>query len=51
MNAGPYDHYQYLEGNYANSFFFAPASSADVEEIILSLEIKQVISIHSQHLF
>ena len=24
MNAGPYDHYQYLKGNYANSLFFAP---------------------------
>ena len=36
MNAGPYDHYQYLKGNYANSLFFAPVYSADVEEIILS---------------
>ena len=40
MNAGPYDHYQYLKGNYANSLFFAPVSSADVEEIILSLRNK-----------
>ena len=37
MNAGPYDHYQYLKGNYINSLFLAPVSSADVEEIILSL--------------
>ena len=37
MNAGPYDHYQCLKGNYANSLFFAPVSSADFEEIILSL--------------
>ena len=37
MNAGHYDHYQYLKGNYANSLFFTPVSSADVEEIILSL--------------
>ena len=36
MNAGPYDHNQYLKGNYFNSLFFAPVSSADVEEIILS---------------
>ena len=36
-NAGPYDHYQYLKGNYANSLLFAPVSSADVGEIILSL--------------
>ena len=40
MNAGPYDHYQYLKGNYVNSLFFAPASSADVEEIFLSLRNK-----------
>ena len=40
MNAGPYDHYQYVKGNYANSLFFAPVSSADVEEIILSLRNK-----------
>ena len=31
----PYDHYQYLKGNYSDSLFFAPVSSADVEEIIL----------------
>ena len=37
MNAGPNDHYQYLKGNYINSLFFSPVSSADVEEIILSL--------------
>ena len=36
MTAGPYDHYQYLKGNYANSLFFVPVSSADDEEIILS---------------
>ena len=36
MNAGPYDNYQYLKGNYVNSLCCAPASSADVEEIILS---------------
>ena len=36
MYAGPYDHYKYLNGNYANSLFFEPVSSADVEEIILS---------------
>ena len=40
MNAGPYDHYQYLNGNYVNSSFFAPVSSADVEELILSLRNK-----------
>ena len=40
MNAGPNDHYQYLKGNYVNSLFFAPVSSADVEEIILSLRNK-----------
>ena len=40
MNAGPYDHYQYLKGNYPNSLFFAPVSSTDVEEIILSLRNK-----------
>ena len=37
MNAGPYDQYQYLKGYYDNSLFFALVSSADVEEIILSL--------------
>ena len=37
MNAVPYDHDKYLKGNYANSLFFAPVSSADVDEIILSL--------------
>ena len=36
MNAGPYDHYQHFKGYYANSFLFAPVSSADVGEIILS---------------
>ena len=40
MNAGPDDHYQYLKGNYVNSLFFAPVSSADVEEIIFSLRNK-----------
>ena len=40
MNAGPYYHYQYLKDNYVNSLFFAPVSSADVEEIILSLRNK-----------
>ena len=40
MNAGPWDHNQYLKGNYVNSLFFAPVSSADVEEIILSLRNK-----------
>ena len=40
MNAGPYDHNQYLKGNYVNSLFFVPVSSADVEEIILSLRNK-----------
>ena len=40
MNAGPYAHNQYLKGNYVNSLFFAPVSSADVEEIILSLRNK-----------
>ena len=44
MNAVPYDHYQYLKGNYINSLFFAPVSSADVEEIILTLRDKPVIS-------
>ena len=24
MNAGSYDHYQYIKGNYVNSLFFAP---------------------------
>ena len=43
MNAGPYDHYQYLNGNYdhyqylngnyADSLFFAPVSSADVNYV------------------
>ena len=40
MNAGSYDHNQYLKGNYVNSLFFAPVSSADVEEIILYLRNK-----------
>ena len=40
MDAAPYDYYQYLNGNYVNSLFFAPVSSADVEEIILSLRNK-----------
>ena len=40
MKAGPYDHDQYLEGNYANSLFFAAVSSGDVEEIILPLRNK-----------
>ena len=40
MNSGPYDHYQYLNGNYANSLFLAAVSSTDVEEIILSLRNK-----------
>ena len=40
MNAGPYDHYQYLKGNYVNSLFFAPVSPADVEELIFSLRNK-----------
>ena len=40
MNARPYDHYQYMKGNYVNSLFFAPVSSADVEKIILSLRNK-----------
>ena len=40
MNAEPNDHYQYLKGSYVNSLFFAPVSSADVEEIILSLRNK-----------
>ena len=31
---------QYIKGNYANSLFFAPVSSADVEEIILTLRNK-----------
>ena len=26
MDAGPYDHYQYLKGNYVISLFFAPVS-------------------------
>ena len=51
MNAGHHDHYQYMKGNYVNSLFFAPVSCADVEEIILFLEISQVISIQSQLLF
>ena len=37
MNAGPYDHYQYLKCNYANSLFFSPVTSANVEEIIIFL--------------
>ena len=41
MNAGPYNHHQYIKGYYANSLFFAPVSPADVEEIILSLRNKQ----------
>ena len=45
MNAGPYDHDQYLKGNYALVSF------ADVEEIILSLEVSHAISMHSQLLF
>ena len=40
MIAGPYHHYQYLKGNYVSSLFFAPVSSADVEEIILSFKNK-----------
>ena len=40
MNARAYDHYQYLKINYVNSLLFAPVSSADVEEIILSLRNK-----------
>ena len=40
MNVGPYDHYQYLKGNYENSLFFASVSFADVEEIILSFRNK-----------
>ena len=40
MNARPYDHYQYLKGNSANSLFFAPVSSKDVKEIIFSLRNK-----------
>ena len=40
MNAGPNDHYKYLKGNCANSLFFAPVSSADVEEMSLSLRNK-----------
>ena len=40
MNAGPYDHYQYLKGNYGNSLFFAPVTSVDVAEIIISLRNK-----------
>ena len=31
INAGPYNHSQYLKGNYVNSLFFASVSSADVE--------------------
>ena len=42
INAGPYDHYQCLKGNYANSLFFPPISSAYVEEIIISLRNKPV---------
>ena len=40
MNAGPYNYYQRIKGNYVNSLFFATVSSADVEEIILSLRNK-----------
>ena len=40
MNAGPYYHYQYLNGNYAISLLFAHVSSADDEEIILCLRNK-----------
>ena len=40
----PIDHYQYLKVNYVNSLFFAPVSSADVEEIILSLRNKPNIN-------
>ena len=40
MNAGPYDYYQYLKDNYANSLFFSAVYSADVEEIILSISNK-----------
>ena len=42
MNAGPYDRYQYLKGNYVNSLFFALVSFPDVEEMILSLRNKPV---------
>ena len=31
---------QFIKGNYAYLLFFAPVSSADVEEIILSLRNK-----------
>ena len=37
MKAGPYDHFQYLKGNYENSLFFVSVSYVDVEEIIISL--------------
>ena len=41
MNAGPYDHYQYLNGNYVFHYSLLLAvSSADVEEIILPLRNK-----------
>ena len=40
MNAGPYDHNQYLKGNNVNSLFIAPVSSAHVEEIFLPLRNK-----------
>ena len=40
MNPGPFGHYQYLKGNYANTLFFAPVASADVDEIIISLRNK-----------
>ena len=51
MHAGPYDHYQYIKGNYVNSLFFAPVSSADVEKIILrnkpgNINNKNTIIIH-----
>ena len=49
INAGHYDIYQYLKGNYADSLYFAPASSADVKEIILSFRNKTGnIDIYSQ---
>ena len=40
MNAGPYDHYEYLKLNYVNSLFVVPTTSVDVEEIIISLRNK-----------
>ena len=42
IHAGPCEHYQYLKGNFAKSLFFATESSADVQEIILSLRNKPV---------